>query len=307
MNKVKIYELLLLFIAFVWGATFVIVQKVIEAIPPLTFNSIRFFLAGLAMLLIYKIYVKNKPPFSWGSLFSGIVLGFCLFVGYSFQTIGLLYTTPAKAGFITGLSVVMVPLIGFLLFKRRPSRIAIIGSILAAAGLYLLTVTNTSPFSFGDFLVLICAFGFAFHIVFTDRFAKKSNIYFITTVQIFTVSFLCGVGAISFEKWQNAFHYSGISKMDIVLAFGLTAFIGTAAAFLIQTISQQYTSPTRVGIILTMEPVFAAITSYLWIGERLPLSGLLGCMMIFMGMMISEFPGFSKKSIKKAFNEKNAG
>jgi drug/metabolite transporter (DMT)-like permease len=307
MNKVKVYELLLLFIAFVWGATFVIVQKVIVAIPPLTFNSIRFFLAGLAMLLIYKLYVKTKPLFSWGSLLSGILLGFCLFAGYSFQTIGLMYTTPAKAGFITGLCVVMVPLIGFLLFKRRPSGIAILGSIFAAAGLYLLAVMNTSPFSFGDFIVLLCAFGFAFHIVLTDRFAKKTNVYFITTIQIFTVSFLCGVGAVSFEKWQKAFNYSGISTMDVVLAFGLTAFIGTAAAFLIQTISQKYTSPTRVGIILTMEPVFAAITSYLWIGERLSLSGLLGCIMIFTGMMVSEFPGFSKKSSKLALNEKKAG
>ncbi|MED1205356.1 DMT family transporter [Heyndrickxia acidicola] len=306
MNKGKIYECLLLFIAFVWGATFVIVQKVVAAIPPLTFNSIRFFLAGLAMLLIYSLYEKNKPPFSWKSLLSGIILGFCLFIGYSFQTIGLLYTTPAKAGFITGLSVVMVPLISFLLFKRRPSGIAVLGSILAAGGLYLLTAANVSLFSLGNFLMLICAIGFAFHIALTDRAAKNNNVYFITTVQIFTVSFLCGIGAISFEKWQHAFHYENISTLEVLFAFATTAFIGTAAAFLIQTISQRHTSPTRVGIILTMEPVFAAITSYLCIGETLTLSGLLGCIMIFLGMMISELQGFIKKSRKKAINEKKA-
>ena len=188
MNKKFTAEILLLFVAFIWGATFVIVQNAIDILPPLLFNAIRFMIAGIIILIIYLIRrKKNKIP-QKNAFIAGVVLGSCLFIGYSLQTIGLLYTTPSKAGFITGLSVVMVPLLAFFILKSRPSPTAILGSIAATIGLYLLAVKNTSPFSIGDFYVLLCTFGFAFHIIFTDRFAKKLPVLLLTTIQTFYCS-----------------------------------------------------------------------------------------------------------------------
>jgi drug/metabolite transporter (DMT)-like permease len=290
MNRRMLAEFALLVVALIWGATFVVVQNAIKFLPPLTFNAIRFFIAGIVILIIYLVQEKGKISISLKQLLPGILLGSCLFIGYSFQTIGLIYTTPSKAGFITGLSVIMVPLLTFMFYKNKPASKAIIGSIGAAFGLYLLAVKNTTAFSIGDVFVLICAFGFAFHIIFTDRVAKKVPILLLTTVQIFTVSVLCAISAFVFEKWQEIFQSSHLLSSTTISAIVITSLFGTSFAFFIQTTAQRHTTPTRVGIILTMEPVFAALTSFILIDERLSLYGTIGCMLIFFGMIISELP-----------------
>lgn len=290
MNKRFLAESGLLLVAFIWGTTFVIVQNAIEFLPPLTFNAVRFFIAGIILFIIYLIQEKGKIRVTGKQLLPGFLLGLCLFIGYSFQTIGLLYTTPSKAGFITGLSVVMVPLLSFIFYKNRPAPKAIIGSIGAALGLYLLAAKNSTGLSIGDGFVLICAFGFAFHIILTDRVTKKIPILLLTTIQIFTVALLCTLSAIIFEKWQVVFQTSHIFSKTTIVAMVITALLGTAFAFFMQTTAQRFTSPTRVGIILTMEPVFAAITSFILINERLSVYGTIGCFLIFFGMIISELP-----------------
>ncbi|MES1045154.1 EamA family transporter [Bacillus obstructivus] len=290
MNKKFTAEILLLFVAFIWGATFVIVQNAIDILPPLLFNAIRFMIAGIIILIIYLIRrKKNKIP-QKNAFIAGVVLGSCLFIGYSLQTIGLLYTTPSKAGFITGLSVVMVPLLAFFILKSRPSPTAILGSIAATIGLYLLAVKNTSPFSIGDFYVLLCTFGFAFHIIFTDRLAKKLPVLLLTTIQLFTVAFLCLISAFIFENWEIILNPELYNSSSLLFALFITAILGTSIAFFIQTYSQKATSPTRVAIILAMEPVFAAITSFLWINERLSIGAVIGCILILFGMIIAELP-----------------
>ncbi|MBB2481562.1 DMT family transporter [Bacillus sp. APMAM] len=290
MNKKFLAESGLLLVAFIWGSTFVVVQNAIEFLPPLTFNAVRFFIAGVIIFFIYLIQEKGKIKATGKQLVPGVLLGLCLFIGYSFQTIGLLYTTPSKAGFITGLSVVVVPLLSFIFYKNRPAPKAIIGSIGAVIGLYFLVAKNSTGLSIGDGFVLICAFGFAFHIILTDRVTKKVPILFLTTVQIFTVSLLCAVSAIIFENWQVVFETSHILSKTTILAMIITSLLGTAFAFFIQTTAQRFTSPTKVGIILTMEPVFAAITSFILTNERLSLFGTVGCLLIFIGMIISELP-----------------
>ncbi|MBS4173214.1 DMT family transporter [Bacillus sp. FJAT-49736] len=309
MNKRLLAELGLLLVALIWGSTFVVVQNAIEFLPPMTFNAIRFFVAGVVILLIYIIKEKGKIIVSVNQFLPGILLGICLFIGYSFQTIGLLYTTPSKAGFITGLSVVMVPLIIFIIYKKRPATKALIGSIGAVIGLYLLAAKNSNELSIGDGFVLICAFGFAFHIILTDRVTKKVPILLLTTVQIFTVSLTCAVGALLFEKWQVVFQSSHIFSRTTIFAMLITAILGTAFAFFMQTTAQRHTTPTRVGIILTMEPVFAAITSFIVINERLSIYGSIGCVLIFFGMVVSELPiektfSWSFVKNKKAMNRR---
>jgi drug/metabolite transporter (DMT)-like permease len=290
MNKKWISELALLFVAFVWGATFVVVQDAIQTVPPFSFNAVRFGLAGIFLLAVYMIKKRNRMAPVMPSVISGIVLGSCLFIGYTFQTVGLLYTTPSKAGFITGLSVVMVPLLAVLFLKKRPRALSVIGSIAAALGLYLLAVKGAAALSAGDLLVFICTFGFAFHIILTDRFTKHVSVLLVTAVQVLSVSVFSFAGAIWTENWRNALSSHELFRPNLVFALSVTAFLATAAAFFIQTIAQRYTSPTRVAIILTMEPVFAALTSFVWLQERLSITAAAGCLLIFTGMVLSELP-----------------
>lgn len=277
-------------VAFIWGTTFVIVQNAIAVLPPLTFNAVRFLIAGLLLLAITSIYHKKSATMLRKAIIPGTILGFFLFIGYSLQTIGLVYTTPSKAGFITGLSVVMVPFIAFFILKTKPTFAAIIGATAAVIGLYLLTFKNTATLSIGDFYVLLCAFGFAFHIVFTSRYAQNQGVMALTTIQLLAVSFFCWIGAIFFENWHVVFQKKYLFDEEVMFGLLVTAFLGTAAAFFLQTYAQRYVKPSRVALILTMEPVFAAATSYIWLQERLSIVGVIGCFFIFIGMILAELP-----------------
>ena len=181
-------DLSLLFVALIWGATFVLVQNAIAFLEPQSFNVVRFTLAAILLGLWLLFFEKDQlKKLDRKLILSGIMLGFFLFIGYAFQTLGLLYTTSSKAGFITGLSVVLVPLLMIGILKQRPSINSIAGVSAATAGLYLLTMSDVSSLNIGDGLVLICAAGFALHIVFTGKYSSSYPTLLLTTVQIATV------------------------------------------------------------------------------------------------------------------------
>jgi drug/metabolite transporter (DMT)-like permease len=298
-NKRLSADLSLFAVALVWGTTFVIIQNAISFLPPFTFNTVRFLLGGISLLLLMIIKEKGRIPINRCSLFPGILLGFFLFLGYAFQTFGLLYTTPAKAGFITGLSVVLVPFLGLLILKQKPLAASVAGAVSAATGLYLLAAGHTQSVNIGDLLVMICAFGFAFHIIFTDKYTKTSSALQLTIIQILTVSGLSFISMLLFEDWQSTLTLSILLEKDVLIALLVTALLATSAAYLIQTSAQKYTTPARVAVILTMEPVFAALFSYLWIGEELTSLAITGCFLIFLGMLLTELPQFFKMLMKK--------
>ncbi|HEY9577761.1 MAG TPA: DMT family transporter [Pseudobacillus sp.] len=292
-------ELSLLFVTLVWGVTFVVVQQAIELLPPLLFNGVRFLCAALLLFAII-LFRKETARLTAKTWKHGIILGICLAIGYAFQTIGLLYTTVSKTGFITGLSVVLVPLLSLALLKKKPSPGAALGSITAAAGLYLLTAGGAGGWNIGDFFVLICAFGFAFHIIFTDVYTQSSSALALTAVQIVTVAVLCFLGGFLLEDWQSALTASNLLNSAVWSALLITAFLATALAFFIQTTAQKHTTPTRVVLIFAMEPVFGALTAFFWIDERLAAAGLTGCAFIFTGMLLAELP------IQKLFGLRSA-
>jgi drug/metabolite transporter (DMT)-like permease len=298
-NKRLGADLSLLSVSFIWGATFVIIQKAISFLPPFTFNTVRFFLAGMSLLIILMIKEKGKVRIRPKSLIPGIILGFFLFLGYAFQTFGLLHTTPAKAGFITGLSVVLVPFLALYFLKEKPAAASVAGALSAALGLYLLAAGHTQSVNFGDLLVFICAFGFALHIIFTDRYTKVVSALELTIIQIMTVALLSGISMAIFEDWRNALTASTLLRGEVISALLITALLATSAAYLIQTAAQKHTTPARVAVILTMEPVFAALFSYLWTGEELPSLAILGCLLIFIGMLMAEMAPLFKLAVKK--------
>ncbi|MEK3990922.1 DMT family transporter [Robertmurraya sp. FSL R5-0851] len=298
MKKSLFADISLLLVALVWGSTFVLVQNAIASLPPNAFNSIRFFIAALILggwLLIFER--KQLVQLNRSILTSGILLGGWLFAGYAFQTVGLLYTSSSKAGFITGLSVVLVPLFSLFLLKQRPTRNALIGVGIATIGLYLLTLTDITALNRGDAFVLACAIGFAMHIIFTGRYSEKFPTLLLTVIQIFTVSVLSGLLALFTEDYSLAFRLDILGQQDVLIALLITSIFATAIAFFAQTSFQKYTTPTRVALIFAMEPVFAAITAYVWADERLTSHALLGCLCIFAGMIFAELPVKKKHSI----------
>ncbi|KHF26730.1 putative DMT superfamily transporter inner membrane protein [Anoxybacillus sp. BCO1] len=164
-------DISLLFVAFVWGATFVVVQNAIAFLPPLLFNGVRFAIASI--LLWIWVFIFERKPLDKQLIRAGFILGIWLCLGYAFQTIGLLYTTSSKAGFITGLNVVLVPFLSFMILKQKPSLNAVVGSVLATCGLYFLTINGDMSMNKGDLFVFLCAIAFALHIVSTSIYATK--------------------------------------------------------------------------------------------------------------------------------------
>lgn len=291
MRKPIFADISLLFVTFVWGTTFVLVQNAISLLEPFSFNGVRF-LAAAVMLLVWLFIFERKQIalMNIKMLASGVFIGFWLFLGYATQTIGLLYTTTSKAGFITGLSVIFVPLFSMFLLKQFPSRNVVIGVSIAAIGLFMLTMTDVSSLNIGDGFVFICAISFALQIIFTGKFSSKYPALLLTVIQISTVAVLSILSAFIFEDWRKSLNPEILLSRDVIVALMITSVLATALAFLIQTNFQKYTTATRVALIFAMEPVFAAIAGYYWADERLSVSALFGCLLIFAGMIFAELP-----------------
>jgi drug/metabolite transporter (DMT)-like permease len=300
MQKSIFADISLLFVTLIWGTTFVLVQNAIALLEPFSFNGIRFLVAALLLILWLIIFERKQLRYlNLKLVFSGLFIGFWLFLGYASQTFGLLYTTTSKAGFITGLSVVFVPLFSMFLLKQFPSSNACFGVLTATIGLFLLTMTDVTSLNIGDGLVFICAISFALHIIFTGKFSSKYPTLLLTVIQVTTVALLSIFSAFLFEDWNKSLNPEILLSDDVIIALTITSLFATALAFLIQTNFQKYTTATRVALIFAMEPVFAAITGYYWADERLAYSALIGCLLIFTGMIFAEIPANKTAMVRK--------
>ncbi|GAB4112409.1 MAG: DMT family transporter [Candidatus Caldatribacteriota bacterium] len=274
-------EFYLLGIVIVWGSTFAVIKDVLPQIMPFTFLAFRFFIATLVLGLIFwkrlKLIDKNI-------LGKGVLIGIFLFMGYTFQTLGLKYTTATKAGFITGLSVVLVPLFSFFFFKEKIQRNSTMGVILAFFGLWLLNYNNSLSFNLGDFLVLICAISFAFHIISVGLYTKRLDYILLVILQLFTVFSLSTIFSLFLEGSALFNYYS----YKVWWAIILTAVFATSLAFYMQNRFQQYSTATKTAIIFSGEPIFAAIFAYLLLGEKISLIAWVGGLLIFGGMIIAQ-------------------
>ncbi len=272
-------EISMLIVAFIWGTTFVMTKNALADIGPFLFLGIRFITAFILLALISCKNIRQVTP---STLRSGILIGFFLFVGYTFQTVGLQYTSSSNAGFITGLSVVLVPIIYSIINRRLLGGSIIFTVLLAAAGLYLMSVQpGTFHLGRGDLLVLVCALGFALHIISVDRYSHLHNPVAITAVQILFVGVVSLLIGLVFEPFPQSFPAS------VTSAILVTAVFATTMAFLLQNAMQKYSTPTRFAIILTMEPVFAGMAGYLWGGDILTLRILAGMALILAAMLLS--------------------
>ena len=273
-------EAFLVVVTAIWGCTFVVVKGALADASPLPFLAVRFMLAGLLLLAIL-----GRGQVDRRTILPGSILGLFLFAGYLFQTWGLIYTTPSKSAFLTGFSVILVPLI-MMLFGYRMGSATLVGGVLGLFGIYLLVApSGMAAVNRGDLLTLAGALSFAVHIVLVGHYTKKFSFLHLVPVQVLVVGLL-SLGALPFVPNQTL-HLTG----RLVGAILVTAVLATGVAFSVQNWAQQYTPAAHTALIFALEPVFAALSSWLVIGEHFGGRVLLGSGLILAGMVISEIWG----------------
>lgn len=277
-------DLALAAVALVWGTTFVVVKRALNDISTVYFLALRFSLASICMLGLFAPAFRRMPPRAiWRGLRGGALAGIFLWLGYILQSFGLKYTSAGNSGFLTGLYIVLVPLISAAFYRRWPQVPELAGIAVATAGVVLLTLPSLHHFSInrGDVLTIGCALAFAIHLLVLGYFSQRERFEAVALGQIVFAAVLSTVSLVvepPVAVWSHA----------VVFALLLTAVFATAGAFALQTWAQQYTTPTRTALIFALEPVFALATAVLAGGERLTLLGLLGAALILLGILAVE-------------------
>lgn len=286
-------DIFLLVITAIWGLSFPLMKNVLDFMPAFAYLSLRFFLAALVLIAIFykSLFKLNRLTVLYSA-----VIGFLLFGGMAFQVFGLYSTKASNSAFITGLNVVMVPVVSALLLKKKPDIASILGVLIAFGGLFILSGGLTLSFNFGDLLTLICAIFWTFQIIFIDKFTEKQDAKAIAVLQMVFAALFNSMFWVAFERKPIEFNWT------IVYTILITGILGTALAFAGQTIAQKYTTPTRTALIFTAEPVFGAafamiIPNAAGVTEKLQTFTVIGCILILVGMLFSEFDLFERKAV----------
>lgn len=270
--------ILLIIGTFFWGATFVIVKDAIASIDLYSFLFWRFLISSLFLV---PFFIRQLRRFKTREILFGFILGLVLAGGYIFQTIGLKVTTPTKTAFITGISVVIVPVLSSLKYRQIPRMLTIIAVIISGIGIYLMTVQGGISFQSGDLWVLLCAFFFALQIVMVSDMTRHYSAANITIVELFTVAIVSLLSSFLF----GTFSMPGTLKLWGAIAF--CAVFATAFIFIVQSRFQKQMSDTRAAIIYSFEPLFAALTAFAVYRDALSLRVIIGGALIFIAMLIA--------------------
>jgi len=273
-------DLWLLFITVIWGSTFVLVKDTLSSMGPFSLVALRFTVGLIALMVLFGQRLRRA---SWREIVAGALIGLFLFGGYAFQTVGLKYTSAAKSGFITGLSIVIVPMIAYLVLRHRLGVGAVLGVVSATVGLALLTLKADLSIEYGDLITMGCTISFALQIVLVGKFAPRMDAVVLTMVQIATVSL---VSALVAGYSESLILPLPLEAWAAVVFLGLAA---TALTFSIQNVAQKSTTPTHAALIFSLEPVFSLVFAYFLAGETLTGRALVGSALIVLGMIMAEF------------------
>ena len=292
--KKYIGEIALFSITIFWGVTFAIIKLALNDISPMVFIGIRFSLAALILL---PFLLKPLLNSNIDLIKAGLFLGLLYFIGFATQTVGLQYTTATKSGFITGTFVIFIPILQLILERRAPGKGNIFGILLVIIGLILLSSKGVtvldilnelgSNFNIGDLLTLICAIFYALYVVYIDIITKKFDYKPLIILQVlftgiagFVLAFLFDAAGIESIRYDF--------NKTVILVILYTAIFSSILATVIQTKYQKVVTPTKAGIIFSLEPIFAALFAFLIIQEEISSFGIVGCIFIFTGVLVSE-------------------
>lgn len=295
--------LLLMLAALIWGTAFVAQSLGMDHIGPITFNSVRNFIGALALVPVI-LFLRNKqdPAKAPGAAknyrkalwVGGVLCGIALTFASCFQQMGIQLTTVGKAGFLTALYIVMVPIFGLFLKKRVPAAVWI-SVLIAAAGTYLLSVKEDFTIGRGDLLVILCAVVYSVHILLVDRFAPQVSGVELSCIQFLTAGVLSGAAALAFETF---------TLRDILLTMGPLLYSGvlsSGVAFTLQIIGQKNTPPAVASLIMSLESVFAALSGWLFLKQGMQGRELLGCVLVFAAVILAQVPfgALQEKRLRK--------
>lgn len=286
---------LLLLTSLIWGFAFVAQRMGMDYVGPFVFNGIRFALGAMVILpfilLQNKKQTSNQQPVTRNRYLAigGLILGLSVFGGATFQQYGLVYTTAGNAGFITGLYVVIVPILG--LFRKEFPHVSVwIAAMLAVVGMYLLSITESLTINFGDMLVLIGAFFWAAHVVIIGIMSPKVNALKLALIQYVVCAVLSIIVALVVES--NT--WDGIYQAAIPILYG--GILSVGIAYTLQVIAQKKASPAHAAIILSLEAVFAAIGGWLVLDEQLGYRAIIGCGLMLLGMLVAQYRLIKRKA-----------
>lgn len=299
MKRIK-GEFLLIITAIIWGTSFVTQKLGMNYVEPLTFGAARFLLGSLVLIPVILIFSKKNDDSSKEDktnylnkdlILGGALCGVAIFLGASLQQWGIVYTTAGKAGFITALYIILVPILGLFLHKKV-GKLTWIGVLLATVGLYLLSIKQGFAIEKGDAIVLAGTIFWAMHILIVDAFVEKVDGLKLSCVQFFVAGILSAIAAFILETPSLA---------TILSAYGpilYTAFMVVGVAYTLQIIGQKSTSPTIAAIILSMESLFAVISGAIFLKEVMSIREIIGCVLMFIAVIIAQINTDAKETEK---------
>ena len=286
-------SIMLLLAAIIWGTAFVAQSKGMDYVEPFTYNSIRTLIGGIALFPVNAVLSKRSSLHSVThrkvSIIGGICCGIILFAASSFQQLGISMTTAGKAGFITALYVIIVPVSG-LFFGKRPHIKIWVCAAVAVAGFYLLCVKKHFTISDGDIYVLISAFFYAFHIIAIDYFnARKADCMLMSCIQFFTAGTIMAICMFIFE----APTLENVLEARYTILY--TGIMSCAVAYTLQIAGQKYTEPSVATLIMSLESVFAALSGWLILHEKLSIREIIGCIFVFSAVIAAQYERKNKE------------
>lgn len=304
MNHNLKYNFLLMLAALIWGSAFVAQSVGMDYLGPFSFNCVRSFMGSLVLLPVIWFMDRQKKETAEHDgqkteegtreqnkkvlLSGGLCCGVILTLSTSLQQIGIKYTTAGKAGFITALYILIVPLLGLILGKKVGNK-TWLGVALAVAGMYLLCIKEGFSISYGDFMVILCALVFSLHILAVDYFSPRVDGIRLSCIQFF----VCGcISAVPMLVWEHP-EISQIIRAWQPLAYA--GVLSSGVAYTLQIVTQKHLNPTVASLLMSLESVFAVLTGWLVLNERLSLKELLGCVLVFTAIILAQLPQKQKK------------
>ena len=284
MNTTQVKKsLILLLTATIWGTAYVAQSVGMDYVEPFTFTCARSIIGGIVLIPVILFFSKGKRPLvTKAELIDGICCGLALCAASNFQQFGIVHTTVGKAGFITALYVVIVPILGLFL-KKRVSFIVWICVALSVVGLYLLCMTeSTFKLAYGDLLVLICAILFSVHIMIIDYFSPKGDGVVISCIQFFVCGIVSGIIMLFVEEPQVGNIMA--AKMPILYA----GVLSSGVAYTLQIVGQKGMNPTVASLILCLESVISALAGWIILDEALTPREMFGCILMFAAIVLAQ-------------------
>lgn len=296
MKKGQLFgSLILVFVAMIWGTAFAVQRAGMDYIQPVTFTAARMTLAAVAVDIVALLQKdhhadsKERRKLARTNITGGIFCGLFLFSGSIFQQIGIVYTSAGKAGFITALYILLVPVFSFILFRRRYPWLVWLAVLIGIAGMYLMCMTESFTIAGSDVLIIICAFMFTGHILCCDYFVKRGNAIRISAVQMTVTAVISWIFAFIMETPSLD---QITSAMIPILYCGL---ISGGVGFTLQLVAQKYSDPTVASLLMSLESVFAAIGGAVILQERMSARELIGCIIMFSAIIIVQIPVKEKR------------